>query len=52
MWIQSYGSETAKFGFDLCDLDFWPLTLTFYMAITSVIDNNSWQFHPDTMKGT
>ena len=24
----SYDPETAKLGFDLCDLDLWPLTLT------------------------
>ena len=24
----SYGPETAKLDFDLCDLDLWPLTLT------------------------
>ena len=24
----SYGPETAKFGFDLCGLDLWPLILT------------------------
>ena len=28
----SYSSETAKLGFDLCDLDHWPLTLTFCMT--------------------
>ena len=49
-WI--YGPETVKWGHDLCDLDFWPLTLTFCMDITSVIGNNSWKFHDDTMMGT
>ena len=48
----SYGLETAKLGFDLCDLDLWPLTLIFCMDVTSVIGNNSWQFHDDTMMGT
>ena len=48
----SYGPETAKMGFDLCDLDLWPLTLTFCMDITSLIGNNSWKFHDDTMMGT
>ena len=40
----SYGPETAKWGHDLCDLDLWPLTLTFCMDVTSVIGNNSWKF--------
>ena len=48
----SYGLETAKLGVDLCDLDLWPLTLTFCMDVTSVISNNSWIFHDDTMMGT
>ena len=30
----SYGPETAQLGFDLCDLDLLPLTLTFCMDIT------------------
>ena len=42
----------AKVDFDLCDLDIWPLTLTFCMGITSVIGNNPWKFHDDTMTGT
>ena len=46
----SYDPETAKFGFDLCDLDIWPLTLTFCMGITSVNGNNSWKFHNDTLR--
>ena len=37
----SYSPETAKWGYDLCDLDLWPLTLAFCMAITSV-DYNMW----------
>ena len=41
----------AKLGFDLCDFDRWPLTLTFCMDITFVNGNNSWKFH-DTMRGT
>ena len=48
----SYGPETAKWGHDLCDLDLWPLILTFCMDITFVIGNNSWKFHDDTMMGT
>ena len=48
----SYGPETAKMGFDLCDLDLWPLTLTFCMNIISLIGNNFWKFHDDTMMGT
>ena len=48
----SYSPETAKLGFDLCDLVFWPMTLTFYMDITSVHGNNSWKFHDDMIMGT
>ena len=48
----SYSPETAKLGVDLCDLDLWPLTLTFCMDITSVIDNNSWKWYDDMMLGT
>ena len=43
----SYGPETAKLGFDLCNLDLWALTLTFCMDITSVSGNNSWKFHDE-----
>ena len=39
-------------GVDLCDLDRWPLTLTFCMDITFDHGNNSWKFHDDTMMGT
>ena len=46
----SYGPETAKWGHDLCDLDLWPLTLTF--CIMSVNGNNSWKFQDGTMMGT
>ena len=48
----SYSPETVKLGCDLCDLDLWPLTLTFCMDVTSVTGNNSWKFHDDTMMGT
>ena len=48
----SYGQEKAKWGHDLCDLDVWPLTLTFCMDVTFVIGNNSWKFHDHTMMGT
>ena len=48
----SYGLETAKWGHDFCDLDLWPLTLTFCMDIVSVNVNNSWKFQDDTMRGT
>ena len=37
----------AKLGFDLCDLDLSPLTLTFCMDITSINGNKSWKFHDD-----
>ena len=39
----------AKLGFDRCDFNLWPLTLTFCMDFTSVIGNNSWKFHDDTI---
>ena len=42
---RSYSPKTFKLGFDLCDLDLWPLTLTFCMDITLVIGNDSWKFH-------
>ena len=48
----SYSPETAKLGYDLCDLDLWPMTLAFAMDITSVIGNKSWKFRDDTMTGT
>ena len=48
----SYSPETVKLGCDLCDLDLWPLTLTFCMDLTLVIGNNSWKIHDDTMMGT
>ena len=48
----SYSPETVKLGRDLCDLDLWPLTLTFCMDITFDHGNNSWKFHDDTMMGT
>ena len=51
MWIQteSYGPESAKLGFDLCDLGLFLLTLTLCRDITSVIGN---KFHDDTMMET
>ena len=45
----SYSPETNKLGFDLCDLDIWPMTGTFCMDITSVNGDSSWKFHDDTM---
>ena len=44
--------EMAKLSFDLCDLDLWPVTLTFCMVLTFVIGNKSWKFHDDMMMGT
>ena len=44
----SYVPETAKLGFDLCDLDLWSLNLTFCMNINN---DNTWKFHDDKMKG-
>ena len=53
LWIKtSYGMEMAKLGFDLCDLDLWPLTQAFCMDVTSVSGNNSWKFHDDTLMET
>ena len=54
MWIRtaSYGPETAKWGHDLCDLDLWPLTLTFCMDVIFVNGDNSWKFHDDMMTET
>ena len=49
---RSYNPETAKLGFDLCDLDLWPLTLTFCMDINFVIANISWNLHDETIMGT
>ena len=48
----SYSPETAKLGHDLCDLDLWPLTLTFCMGITFGTGNISEKIHDDTMRGT
>ena len=48
----SYGPETAELDLDFCDLDLWPLTLTFCMDLTLDIGNNSWKFCDDTMMGT
>ena len=48
----SYSPETVKLGCDLCDLDLWPLTLTFCMDVSFVTGNNSWKFHDDMMMGT
>ena len=47
----SYGPETAKLGFDLCDIDLWPLTLTLCMDIKPV-NGNQWKFPDDPMTGT
>ena len=38
----SYSPETVELGYDLCDLDLLPQTLTFCMDVTFVIGNNSW----------
>ena len=47
----SYGPETDKFGFDLCDLDFWPWPFA-WTSLPSYHGNHSWKFHNDTMMGT
>ena len=51
-WNWNYSPETVKLCFDLCELDPWPLTLTFCMDPTFVIGNNFRKFHDDTMMGT
>ena len=43
----SYSPETVKLGCDLCDLDHWPLTLTFCMDLTLVLGDNSWKLYDD-----
>ena len=48
----SYSLETDKLGFNLCELDLWPLTLTFCMDIIFVTGNYPWKFHDDTMTET
>ena len=48
----SYSPETVKLGRDLCDLDLWPLTLTFCMDVTFVTGNHSWKNDDDTMMRT
>ena len=48
----SYSPETANLGYDLCDLDLWPMILTFCMDITLAIGNNFWKFRDDAMTGT
>ena len=45
-------SGNENLGRDLCDLDLWPLTLTFCMDVTLVRGDNSWKFHNDAMMGT
>ena len=41
MWIQTGVTVRKKLGCDLCDLDLWPLTLTFCMEVTLVLGDNS-----------
>ena len=57
LWIQTGVTiwkrpKWGKICFDLCELDLWPLTMTFCMDITFVNGNNSWKFHDDPMTGT
>ena len=52
MRIQTGVPETANLGFDFCDFDLWPVTLTFRMDITFVNGNTSSKVHGDTMMGT
>ena len=44
----SYGPEMANLGFDLCNLDFWPLSLNFCIDITSVIGYCSGSLEPES----
>ena len=44
--------KTTKLGFDLCDLDPWPLTMIFCMVITYVNSNNSKKRQGDTITRT
>ena len=55
-WIQTgvtvqKQTNWGKISFDLCDLDLWPLTLTFCMDITLVSGYKSCKIHDDTMRG-
>ena len=54
IWIQKgvVARKRLKLGFDLCDLDLWPLGLTFCMDITSTDGNIFWQFHDDRLSVT
>ena len=38
----SHGPEIAMLGFDLSDLDLWPLTLSFCIDVTFFNGNTSW----------
>ena len=57
LWIQT-GVTVRKHPdwgticFDFCELDLWPLTLTFCMDIAFINGDKSWKFHDDTMTGT
>ena len=53
MWIQTGVTVRKQLSWVVtCDLDLWPVTLTFCMDVTSVTGNNSWKFHDDMMMGT
>ena len=44
----SYGPETVKLGFDLCDPDLWPWPFAWTSLLSLVIiGNTSWKFHDD-----
>ena len=47
MWIQTGVTVRKRLNWVLTSV-----TLTFYVDITSVIGDNSWKFHDDTMTGT
>ena len=49
MSIQT-GAETAKLGFDLCDLDLWPWNFAWTSLLSLVITPEI--FHEDMMMGT
>ena len=51
-WGQNWQLFLALCWVLTCDLDLWPLTLTFCIDITFFIGNNAWNFNDDTMTRT
>ena len=55
LWIQigvSILKNGCKIYFDLCNLDLWPLGLTFYTDNNFVYSNYSWKVYDVTLRGT